>query len=64
MLYDFIADIKITALVRTASKLPQDVQDKISLVVGDIFNIEDVNKAMQDQDVIVSCLGKRLLDEG
>ena len=32
--------------------------------MGDIFNLEDVDKAMTDQDVIISCLGKRLFDSG
>jgi len=51
-------------LVRSTTRLPKEIQDKIKLVIGDIFNQEDVDKSMKDQDVVVSCLGKRLTDTG
>ena len=57
-------DIKVTALVRSTVRLPKSIQEKIELVIGDIFNTEDVDKAMNGKDVVISCLGKRLTDKG
>ncbi|CAK8688179.1 unnamed protein product [Clavelina lepadiformis] len=52
-------NVQVTAFVRTPSKIPQNVREKIKVVVGDIMSKDDVSNALTDQDVVISCIGKR-----
>ena len=47
----------ITAFVRDPEKLPSEIKD-IDVIQGDVLNPEDVDKAIQGQDAVVSVIGQ------
>ena len=47
---------EVTAFVRNPDKLTMS-HEKLNVVVGDVFNVEDVKKALVGHDVVVSTLG-------
>ncbi|RAZ66964.1 NAD(P)-dependent oxidoreductase [Planococcus maitriensis] len=47
---------EVTAFVRTPDKL-KVTGDKLTVVQGDAFHVEQVSAAIAGQDVVVSCLG-------
>ncbi|XP_015790845.1 flavin reductase (NADPH) [Tetranychus urticae] len=49
---------EVTAFVRDQTKLPDDLK-VASVVVGDVTNADDVDKAVQGQDAVVVVLGTR-----
>ncbi|MBD3276369.1 MAG: NAD(P)H-binding protein, partial [Candidatus Marinimicrobia bacterium] len=49
---------EITAFVRNPDKLPDDLTNRVTIVEGDILNIEDVDKAVQNQDAVASVIGQ------
>lgn len=58
------AGYQVRAFVRNRAKLSQAVADKIEIFEGDALNSGDVEQAVADVDVVVSCLGgtgKRLI---
>uniref|UniRef100_H2YY95 NAD(P)-binding domain-containing protein n=1 Tax=Ciona savignyi TaxID=51511 RepID=H2YY95_CIOSA len=50
-------DLQVTAFVRTPSKIPGAVRNKIIVVQGDILKTELVSNAIKGQDAVISCLG-------
>ena len=51
------AGYQVRAFVRNRAKLSQAVSDKIEVLEGDALNSGDVERAIADVDVVVSCLG-------
>ena len=51
------AGYQVRAFVRDRTKLSQAVSDKIEVFEGDTLNSADVERAVADVDVVVSCLG-------
>lgn len=51
------AGYQVRAFVRNRTKLSQAVTDKIEVFEGDALNSADVERAVADVDVVVSCLG-------
>ena len=47
----------MTAYVRSPQKVPEKIRHKIRIVTGDIFDAESVADAIENQDVVISCLG-------
>lgn len=45
--------------MRDLSRLPQEYQGKISVIQGDVLNLEDVKKTIDGQDAVIVCLGTR-----
>nr|CAB3225808.1 flavin reductase (NADPH)-like [Phallusia mammillata] len=57
-----IEGLEITAFVRTPSKIPNDVKEKLSNVVtGTVLNTDDVTNALVGQEAVISCLGTPLI---
>ncbi|CAK8688180.1 unnamed protein product [Clavelina lepadiformis] len=52
-------DIEVTAFVRTPSKIPEEIREKIKVLTGNILNPENVADAMREQDAVISCMGQR-----
>lgn len=50
-------DHKLRPFVRDASKFKHTDKENVEVIQGDAFNVEDVEKAVEGVDVIVSCLG-------
>ena len=48
---------QITAFCRDLKKLNQSKHPNLTIVEGDVFNIEDVNNAVKEQDVVIVTLG-------
>ena len=58
------AGYQVRVFVRNRAKLSQAMADKIEVLEGDALNCGDVERAVADVDVVVSCLGgtgKRLI---
>jgi len=53
---------QVTAFARTPEKLKID-DHKLTVVEGDVLNIDDVNKATQNQDVVMCSLGMPASDK-
>ncbi|KAK4036371.1 flavin reductase (NADPH) [Daphnia magna] len=51
--------IKVTALVRDLSRLPDEVAPKINVINGNSTIKEDVAKALEGQDAVIVTLGTR-----
>lgn len=51
--------VKVTALVRDLSRLPEDIAPKINVINGNSTIKEDVLKAVEGQDAIIVTLGTR-----
>lgn len=51
--------VKVTALVRDLSRLPEDIAPKINVINGNSTIKEDVVKAVEGQDAIIVTLGTR-----
>uniref|UniRef100_A0A1B6L7J4 NAD(P)-binding domain-containing protein n=1 Tax=Graphocephala atropunctata TaxID=36148 RepID=A0A1B6L7J4_9HEMI len=51
--------LKVRALLRDPSKLPQEYEGKIEVVKGDVLNIEDVKTTLHGQDAAIVVLGTR-----
>ena len=51
-----INDIELTVFVRTPSKLNDMDLKNVKVIQGDALNIEDVNKAMEGQDILIGSL--------
>uniref|UniRef100_A0A1B6K8U4 NAD(P)-binding domain-containing protein n=1 Tax=Graphocephala atropunctata TaxID=36148 RepID=A0A1B6K8U4_9HEMI len=51
--------LKIRALLRDPSKLPQEYNGKVDVVKGDVLNAEDVKKTLEGQDAVIVVLGTR-----
>jgi len=48
----------VTAFVRDANKLPENIKPNHT-IVGDVLNKSDVQKAIENQDAVIVCLGTR-----
>ncbi len=48
---------EVSAFCRDATKLADVTHPKLATIVGDVFNPEDVNKAIQGQEVVCVALG-------
>lgn len=46
-------------LVRDISTVPDSFKDKVDVVIGNVTNYEDVERALQGQDKVVVVLGSR-----
>ena len=51
------AGYQVRAFIRNRAKLSQAVTDKIEVFEGDALNSADVERAVAEVDVVVSCLG-------
>lgn len=51
--------LKIRALVRDPSKVPEELEGKVEIIKGDVLNIDDVKKAVEGQHAVVVTLGTR-----
>ena len=51
------AGYQVRAFVRNRTKLSQAVTDKVEVFEGDALNSTDVERAVVDVDIVVSCLG-------
>jgi biliverdin reductase/flavin reductase len=49
---------EVTAFVRDANKLSASVKPT-NIIVGDVLNKSDVQKAVENQDAVIICLGTR-----
>ena len=50
-------DNEVSIFIRTPSKLPEDLQDKVKCIVGDVMDEEVVIDAIKGQDAVLSALG-------
>lgn len=50
---------KVTLLVRDANKVPETLQNKVKIVVGDVNNLNLLTTAMKGIDIVYSNLGSR-----
>jgi len=55
---------KVTAFVRTASKLDDLKSGDLQIVQGDVVNYENVEQAVKNQDAVLSALGSPTLKQG
>jgi uncharacterized protein YbjT (DUF2867 family) len=55
----YFSGVKVTALVRDLSRLPEDIAPKINVINGNSTIKEDVLKAVEGQDAIIVTLGTR-----
>lgn len=51
--------MNVRVFVRDKTKIPEDIRDKVDIVVGDVTNINDVSKAVAGRDAVVVALGTR-----
>jgi uncharacterized protein YbjT (DUF2867 family) len=58
-LLNTFSGVKVTALVRDLSRLPEDIAPKINVINGNSTIKEDVLKAVEGQDAIIVTLGTR-----
>jgi uncharacterized protein YbjT (DUF2867 family) len=58
-LQNTFSGVKVTALVRDLSRLPEDIAPKINVINGNSTIKEDVLKAVEGQDAIIVTLGTR-----
>ena len=54
----------VTAFARTPSKLDEFKHEKLTIMSGDVLNYSDVEKAIIEQDVVLSALGSPTLKAG
>jgi putative NADH-flavin reductase len=54
---------EVTAFARTPSKLDEFRHENLKIVQGDVFNFEDVEKAVIGQDAVLSALGNPTLKQ-
>ena len=47
------------AFVRDKDKVPEDLRNKVELIVGDVINAKEVANAVADRDAVVVILGTR-----
>ncbi len=52
---------EVTAFARTSAKLDEFKSENLKIIVGDVFNYEDVEKAIIGQDAVLSALGNPTL---
>lgn len=52
-----ITGYNVRAFVRNESKIPEALKDKIEIVVGNVLNQPDVDKAVEGVDKVVVALG-------
>ena len=52
---------EVTAFARTPAKLDEFKSENLIIVVGDVFNYEDVEKAIVAQNAVISALGNPTL---
>ncbi|MFC4907868.1 NAD(P)-dependent oxidoreductase [Actinomadura gamaensis] len=50
---------QVTAVVRDASRLPDDLRDRAGVLVADVMDPAAVEPAVQGRDAVLSCLGTR-----
>lgn len=48
---------EVTVLVRDPTRLPKDLADKLKIVQGDVNDTKAVDKVVEGQNAVVSCLG-------
>lgn len=49
----------VRAFVRDEAKVPEDLRNKIEIIIGDVTNAEQVEKAITDRDAVIVVLGTR-----
>lgn len=49
--------LEVRAFVRTASKVPEHLKDKVEIVVGNVLEPDSVHDAVEDMDAVVIALG-------
>lgn len=59
MIINCYLGLEVRAFVRDEAKVPEDLKDKVELVVGDVVNAGQVSKAVADRDAVVVVLGTR-----
>ncbi len=52
---------EVTAFARTQAKLDEFKSENLKIICGDVFNYEDVEKAIVGQDAVLSALGNPTL---
>lgn len=55
----FVVGLQMCALLRDLTKLPKEYEGKLSIIKGDVLNIEDVKKTLEGQDGVIVVLGTR-----
>lgn len=48
----------MSVYVRTPSKVPEDMKDKVNIIQGDVMNDEQVAKAMEGHDAAIFAIGQ------
>jgi putative NADH-flavin reductase len=54
-------DYEVTAFARTPEKLDEFIHENLKIICGDVFNLDDVEKAIIGQDAMLSALGNPTL---
>lgn len=54
-----LLDLEVTVLVRDESKIPEHIKGKVNVIVGDVTNLDDVDKVIAGQEGVVVVLGTR-----
>ncbi|KAK0076884.1 hypothetical protein PV325_011458 [Microctonus aethiopoides] len=52
-------NLQVTVLVRDESKIPEHIKGKVNVIVGDVTNLDDVDKVIAGQEGVVVVLGTR-----
>ena len=52
-------DHEVTAFVRDAGRVPEDIVEAVAVAVGDVMDRARVEDVVRDQDAVVVCLGIR-----
>lgn len=53
-----VGSLKVTVYARRPERIPSDVRNKLNIIEGDVLDCENVVKAMEGQDIVLSSLGK------
>lgn len=54
-----LLDLEVTVLVRDESKIPEHIKGNVNVIVGDVTNLDDVDKVIAGQEGVVVVLGTR-----
>lgn len=58
LLERLVTEFQVSVYVRTPSKVPESMKDKVNIIQGDVLNDEQVNKAMEGQDAVIFAIGQ------
>lgn len=49
----------VRVFVRDKTKIPENLRNKVDIIIGDVTNDRDVSKAVASRDAVVVALGTR-----